>query len=503
MKRIIVIGAGMAGLAAALKVGRAAEEGHDVEVLLVERDDRVGGKITGDTVETEYGTFLVDGGADSFVSMKPAVMRIAGLVGIEGDRLPSDESRKKTLILKKGRLYPMPDGVMQFAPTKFWPFATTGLFSWPGKLRAGMDLFVPKKHVPEGELNDETLGDFIRRRMGSEILDRLAEPLVGGVHGSDPDSMSLAATFPNLLEMEQKYGTMIRGFLAQRRAAEEMRRKYPPDPKNPRTFFTSFKGGMHQLPLAMAEKVGHDRIRLGVAVQRLDRGRDGRWAVTLSDGSVEVCDAVVVATEGWAAEKLVRPLDAEIADALKAIPASTSATVSMGFRAQDVKIDMDAFGVLCPQVENVALLAATYSSTKWPGRAPEGCVLFRGFAGGPNNQDVVEGDLTAITRTVLEQLRTVLGLDPDVEPIFTRAFKWHLGMPQYTMGHLGRVDLIEERTAEIGGFALAGGSYRGVGIPNCIESGEAAVAKVLGEWSVTLAEDEAPVARQQVAGAPR
>ena len=488
MKRIIVIGSGVAGLGAALKVRRAAAEGHDVDVLVIERDDRVGGKIAGETVATEYGDFLVDGGPDCFVTMKPAVMRIAKLTGIAGDKLPSDESRKKTLILKKGRLYAMPDGVMQFAPTKFWPFATTGLFSWPGKLRAGMDLFVPKKRVPEGELNDETLGHFIRRRMGNEILDRLAEPLVGGVHGSDPDMMSLAATFPNLLEMEQKYGTMIRGFLAQRRAAEEMRRKYPPDPKNPRTFFTSFTGGMHELTTAMADAVGRERMRLGTEVASLTR-TGGGWSVALSDGTVEDADAVIVATEGWAAEPLMRPLDAQIADALAEIPASTSATVSIGFRATDIDIDLNAFGVLCPQVENVALLAATYSSTKWPGRAPEGCVLFRGFAGGPRNQKVVEGSPEEITDVVLGQLRTILKLGTKAEPIFTRAYKWHLGMPQYTTGHLGRVELIERRAAETPGLALAGGSYRGVGIPNCIESGEAATSKVLGEWGISLAED--------------
>ena len=155
---------------------------------------------------------------------------------------------------------------MMFAPTKFVPFATTGLFSWPGKIRAGMDLFVPKKKLAPGEFNDETLESFIVRRMGREILDRLAEPLVGGVHGSDPAQMSLAATFPNLLEMEQKYGNMIKGFLAQRKMVEEMRKKYPPDPKNPKTFFTAFTKGMHELPEAMADTAGRDKMRTGAAV---------------------------------------------------------------------------------------------------------------------------------------------------------------------------------------------------------------------------------------------
>ena len=230
MKKVIIIGAGVAGLGAAMKVRRAAEAGEDVDFVLYERDDRIGGKIAGVLVDDEYGHWVVDGGPDSFLTAKPAIHRIAKMCGVDGDTMPTDESKKLTRILKDGKLYPMPDGVMQFAPTKFVPFATTGLFSWPGKLRAGMDLFIPKKVVPEGELNDETLEHFIVRRMGREILDRLAEPLVGGVHGSNPGEMSLAATFPNLLEMEQKYGCMIKGFLAQRKMVEEMRKKYPPYP---------------------------------------------------------------------------------------------------------------------------------------------------------------------------------------------------------------------------------------------------------------------------------
>jgi len=494
MKRIIIIGGGVAGLGAAYKVARAAAEGHDVEFVLVERDERLGGKIASEMVDDEWGgepgaRFVIDGGPDCFLTSKPAVHRIAKLAGFFDDELPSDESRKKTLILSRGRLYEMPDGVMMFAPTKFVPFATTGLFSWPGKVRMGMDLFVPKKRVPEGQRNDETLEDFIVRRMGRECLDRLAEPLVGGVHASDPKQMSLAATFPNLLEMEQKYGSMLRGFLAARKMVEEMKRKYPPKPGDkPKTFFTSFTGGMQELTDRMADAAGRNAIRTGVTVEGLGRA-DGGWKVELSDGTTVDGDAVIVATESWAAEPLVRRVDSGIADALAQIPASSSATVSFGFRAEDIGIDMNAFGVLCPQVEKRSLLAATHSSTKWPGRAPEGKVLMRGFVGGPQNQAIMERSDDELAQIVLREMREVLGVKGD--PLFSRAYRWHLGMPQYTMGHLDRVEYIEQRSAEMPGFALAGGSYRGVGIPNCIESGERGVSKVLGEWGIELAEDTA------------
>ena len=490
MKKVIIIGGGVAGLGAALKVKRAAEAGADVDFVLLEKDHRVGGKIDGEIVEHERGTFIVDGGPDSYLTSKPAVKRIANLVGIGEDTMPTDESRKLTLILSRGKLYPMPDGVMMFAPTKFLPFATTGLFSWSGKFRAGMDLFIPKKQVPEGERNDESLEDFILRRMGREILERLAEPLVGGVHGSDPASMSLAATFPNLLDMEQKHGNMIKGFLAQRKMVEEMKKKYPPDPKNPKTFFTAFTKGMHELPLAMAEKAGRDKVLTGVAVTSVTQGADGIWTVALAHGETLTGDAVVIATESWAAEPLVRDVDPTIADALAAIPASSSATVSFAFGEKEIGINMDAFGVLVPEVEKRALLAATYSSTKWPGRAPEGCVLVRGFIGGPNNQEIMEESDEEIREIALAELRSILGINPKAKPLFSRFFRWTLGMPQYSLGHLDRVELIEARSARIPGFALAGGSYRGVGLPNCIESGEAAAGKVLDDIGIGFVEAE-------------
>jgi len=492
MKCIIIVGGGVAGLGAAYKVTRAASEGHDVEFVLIEKDPRLGGKILTEIVTDPSGEerFVVDGGPDCFLTEKPACHRIAKLTGIFDDELPTDDSRRRTWILSRGKLHQMPDGVMMFAPTKFVPFATTGLFSWPGKIRMAMDLLIPRKKVAPGELNDETLESFVVRRMGRECLERLAEPLVGGVHASDPTRMSLAATFPRLLEMEQTYGSLLKAFLAVRRKIEEMRRKYPAKPgEKPRTFFTSFMKGMQQLTDSMADAAGRQRMRTGVAATSLRRADGGGWSATLSDGSTVDGDAVIVATESWAAEPLVRPLDEDIADALAHIPTSSSATVSVAFNEGEVSFDLSAFGVLCPLAEGRALMAATYSSTKWPGRAPKGKVLLRGFVGGPHNQKIVNRSDEELVQTVLTEFQNILGLNPFAKPRFSRVYRWDRGMPQYTLGHLDRVTLIENRSARIRGLALAGGSYRGVGVPNCIESGERAVSKVLREWGLDLAED--------------
>jgi len=494
MKRIIIVGGGVAGLGAAYKITRAASEGHEVDFVLVEKDRRLGGKIQTEIVPdpSEKGRFIVDGGPDCFLTEKPACHRIAKLTGIFDDELPTDESRKRTWILSHGKLHELPDGIFMFAPTKFLPFATTGLFSWPGKIRMAMDLFIPPKKVMPGEFNDETLESFVVRRMGRECLDRLAEPLVGGVHASDPSKMSLAATFPRLLEMEQRYGSLMKGFIAARRKVEEMRRKYPAKPgEKSRTFFTSFVKGMQQLTDRMADAAGRGSIHTGVVVIALWRKDDGAWSVQLSNGSTIDGDAVIIATESWAAEPLIRPHDQGIAEALASIPASSSATISIAFNESEVGFDLKAFGVLCPLVEGRALMAATYSSTKWPGRAPVGKVLLRGFVGGPHNQEIVKRSDEELVQTVLAEFRGILGLNPFAKSLFSRVFRWRLGMPQYTLGHLERVALIEDRSTKIPGLAIAGGSYRGVGVPNCIESGEGAVSKIFGEWGIVPAEDHA------------
>ena len=492
MKRIIIIGGGLAGLGAAYKITRAASEGRDIEFILFEKDRRLGGKIFTEIVPdpSGEGRFIVDGGPDCFLTEKPACHRIAKLTGIFDDELPTDDSRRRTWILSRGKLHQLPDGVMMFAPTKFIPFVTTGLFSWPGKIRMAIDLFIPPKKIAPGEFNDETLESFVVRRMGRECLDRLAEPLVGGVHASDPRQMSLAATFPRLLEMEQKYGSLMKGFIATRRKVEEMRRKYPVKPgEKPRTFFTSFVNGMQQLTDSMAGAAGRERMRTGLSVSSLQRTSEDGWRASLSDGSFINGDAVIVATESWTAEPLVRPHDEAIADALATIPTSSSATVSIAFNESEVGFDINAFGVLCPLVEGRALMAATYSSTKWRGRAPEGKVLLRGFVGGPHNQEILKCSDEELVQTVLAEFRDILGLNPNAKPLFSRIFRWHLGMPQYALEHLDRVALIENRSAQIPGLALAGGCYKGVGVPNCIESGEQAVLKILGEWGIDLAED--------------
>jgi len=493
MKKVIIIGGGVAGLGAAYKLRRAADAGESVEFILVEKADRLGGKLATDRVTDAQGAeYIIDGGSDSFLTMKTAVHRVARLLGIFDEECGTLDENKKTLIVKNGGLVELPDGIMMFAPTKIVPMAATSLYSWPAKFRMALDLVIPKKKVAPGERNDETLEDFVVRRMGRECLDRLAEPLVGGVNGSDPGLMSLAATYPNLLEMEQEHGSLVRGFLAQRKKVEEMKKKHPPKPgAKKRTFFTSFGEGLQFLTDRMADAAGRESIRVGTAAVAVHREPDGVWSVELDDGDVLKADAVIMASEVWATESLMRDVDVRIADILAQIPSTSSATVAIAFDADDCPFDLKWHGILSPRIEKQTVTGVSLVSSKWPNRAPEGTVLLRAFVGGPHNSAVLDKGDEEIVEIVVEQLIDLIGVKKGARPRLSRVYRWDMGMPQYTIGHLDRVDEIETLTAAIPGLALAGGGYRGVGVPNCLESGEVAAAKVMTEWGIRLAEDTA------------
>ncbi|MCL2504269.1 MAG: protoporphyrinogen oxidase [Coriobacteriia bacterium] len=495
MAKVVIIGGGIAGLGAAHKIRRAAQAGENIEFILVEKDDRLGGKIfTDHGVDDQGRVYVADGGSDSFLTDKPAVHRVAKLLGVFDEETGTCDENKKTFIVKGGRLVEMPDGIMMFAPTKVLPMATTRLYSWPAKLRMALDLVIPrKKRWAEGEgaqQNDEPLEGFVVRRMGRECLDRLAEPLVGGVNGSDPKTMSLAATYPMLLEMEQKHGSLIRGFLAQRRKVEEMRLKYPLKPgAKRRTFFSSFLTGLQYFTDKLADAAGRDCIRTGVGATGISRDEEGTYKLSLEGGEVLSADAVIVATESWAAASLSKEIDAGIAGLVEQIPCSSSATVVMAFDEKDCPFPKDWHGILSPMVEHRPLTGVSLMSSKWPDRAPAGTVLLRGFLGGSRDQEVLERSDDELLELARTQLVELLSIAEDAKPLYARLFRWDRGMPQYTMGHLDRVDEIERRLAGIAGFALAGGAYRGVGVPNCLDSGEAAAAKVLGDLGIRVPSD--------------
>ncbi|MCL2655299.1 MAG: protoporphyrinogen oxidase [Coriobacteriia bacterium] len=487
-KHIIVIGAGIAGLTAAWRLKCAQDAGADLDFQVLESSARIGGQLWTDRA----GGLVADGGSDSYLTTKPSVKRLATELGIEDAICGTNEDNKGTYLVKDGKLVELPDGIMLFAPTKILPMATTKLYSWPAKFRMLGDLIKPRKKQPDTGPVDESIATLVTRRLGRECLQRLAEPLVGGVNGSDVETMSTLATYPQLLEMEQEYGSLVRGFLAQRKRNEAQAKAHPPRPGAPRwTFFSSFTGGMQRITDALAEAIGPERITCKSRATALSRAEDGRYLLTVSDNHPDnhprgVChqitaDAVISAAPAWASAEVFGGLMPDVATLLDTIPFSSCATIILGFNGADVPFKKNWHGVLSPDIEKQSVTGVSLITSKWNGRAPEGTVMLRGFVGGardPEMLDFSDQELIEITR---ESFINLLGLPKSAKPTYAKVFRFPRSMPQYTVGHLDRMARLDALLAGECGLALAGAAYRGVGVPNCLESGEEAAAKILAD----------------------
>lgn len=464
----MVIGGGITGLSAAYALHKARESGEKVDYLLIEKDGRLGGKILTEKIDG----YTVEGGPDCFLSEKPWVGQMARELGIEDCLMGSNEASKRTYVYAGGRLNQLPDGLMGLVPTKIIPFALSPLISWPGKIRMAFDLFIPPNRTGQ----DETLGSFVTRRLGKEALDKIAEPLIGGIHAGDPDQMSLKASFPRFIQMEQKYGSLIRAMLAARKNAPKPK---PVEPgKVQKTFFMTFIGGMGELTDTIAGKLDKSKILTGKTVTKIEKRADGKYTVYIDGLEPIETDAVIVTAPAHEAAEIVRDFDKVMAENLAGIPQATSATVNLAFKRSDIHNSLEAFGFIVPISEGRKIKACTYSSTKWNYRTPsDEYVLIRAFVGGARNQELVFQDDDRMLKMVLNELKDIIGLT--AEPVMSKIYRWIKGMPQYTVGHLERVAKIEERAAANPGLYVVGGSYRGVGVGDCINVGTQAAEKAL------------------------
>lgn len=468
MKKIVIIGGGITGLSAAYAVHQAGQSGQQVDYLLVEKDNRLGGKILTEKIDG----YVVEAGPDCFLSEKPWAAQMAEKVGVSDQIIGSNEASKRTFVFADGRLNKLPDGLMGLVPTKIVPFALSPLISWPGKIRMAMDLFIPQKKTNE----EETLGSFVKRRLGQEALDKIAEPLIGGIHAGDPDQMSLIATFPRFIQMEQKYGSLLKAMLAARKMAPKPK---PPEPgKVQKTFFMTFKGGMSELTNAIASSLDQSKILKGATVTSVKKQADGKFLLNVKDMETIEADAVIITAPSHEATELVKDLDQVMAENLAGIPQATSATVNLAFKSSDIHKSLEAFGFIVPVSEKRKIKAGTYSSTKWNFRTPDDQhVLIRAFVGGAMNQELVFQDDDSMLKMVLSELRDIIGLT--AEPVMHKIYRWVKGMPQYTIGHLERVKNIEDRAAANPGIFVVGGSYKGVGVPDCINVGTQAAEQAM------------------------
>ncbi len=463
MSRIVVIGGGIAGLAAAYRLTQSAP---DLTLTLIESETRLGGKITTERVDG----FTIEGGPDLFLATKPRGLGLCRELGLEDRLQGTNKNSRRTYVMRGGQLYELPEGLTGLIPTRVGPMVRTGLLSPLGKLRMGLDFLIP----PRSTNGDESLAAFVERRLGREVYDRLIEPLMSGIYAGNGEQLSLAATFPQLRQAELEYGGLIKGMLAANKLAAQ---KQTPAPKRASAFLAP-ANGMAEIVEALEARLWGIDIRRGTRVVCIEAASAG-YHVELENGDRLQADAVILATPAYVTAGLIANLDLQLARALHAIPYVSTITVSVAYPLADMRNarPLDGYGYIIPRAEDRSILACTWTSTKFPGRAPEGFGLIRAFIGRAGQESALDGTDEELLQLVREELRRTLGIT--TPPILYRLFRWPKAMPQYTLGHLDRLAIIERRLAAHPGLFVAGNAYRGIGIPDCIASGEAAAEAAL------------------------
>ena len=468
---VVIVGGGIAGLATAYELSR-----RGVSFLLLEERSRAGGVILSEQIDG----FTIDGGPDALIIQKREGIALCQELGL-GERLIPTTPPRLAYIQRGGTLHALPAASVMGIPTKVGPFVRTRLFSWLGKIRMGAELFVPAKTGDE----DESIGSFVTRRFGREATEYLAEPLLAGIHAGDVDKLSIRALFPRFVEAEQKYGSLLRAF--RRPAVTSPSATNPTNPTsqtpNPNRdgVFRSLPGGLSELVDALVTALPKDSIALGTTVDRIERGPEEKAYCVHPAHRPPICArAVVAAVPAFATAAIVRSLDADMAAACASIPYASAGTVALAFTRDAVAHPLTGSGYVVPRVENPAILAASWLSSKWAHRAPDGKVLLRTFVGGARDPLALEQSDAELVQVSLRAITPLLGIT--APPLFSRVYRWDRANAQHDVGHLARVQSIERALATRPGLFVTGSGFRGVGIPDCVADGRAtgrAVAEFL------------------------
>ena len=464
-KKIVIIGGGISGLATAYSLEEIArKKGESISITLFEKNNRIGGNIL--TERTDG--FLIEGGPDCFLSEKPWAIQLCERLGMGESLLRTNDEYRKTYILLNGHLHELPEGVILMIPTEIFPLLKSNLISLSGKIRMGMELFIPKKESSA----DESLSQFVRRRLGQEALDKIAAPLVAGVHAEDPDTMSVKSRFPRFVQMEEEYGSLIKGMIAKRR---EMRRAGSKGNKPKYTMFMTLKDGLSEMPATIVQNLKMTKILTNREVADVDK-RD-IFKISLKNGEVLDADTVVFATPSYETARLLTGINDSISALLNKIPYASTATVSLAFKKESISNPMNGFGFLVPRQEKRRITGATWVSRKFSYRSPDDSVLIRCFIGGSHNEKLVFLNDKDMIEMVKGELRDIMGITS--EPLLTRIYRWEKAMPQYTIGHEERLSILDKKLSEYPGIFLTGSSYRGSGISECIKDGQLTAEFVL------------------------
>ncbi|HLS59927.1 MAG TPA: protoporphyrinogen oxidase [Virgibacillus sp.] len=458
-KKIVIVGGGITGLSAAFYLKREMEEKQiPYELTVIEATDRLGGKIR--TLHKEG--YTIERGADSFLGRKLPAIRLAEALDLS-DQLVRNSTGQAYIHLHN-QLHKMPQGAYMGVPTQLAPLLHTDLYSVKGKLRAGLDYVLPKgKAVP-----DQSLGGFLRRRLGDELVENVMEPLLSGIYSADVDKMSLMATFPNFYELEQEHRSLIKGL---RKTLPQQNRSTG---KKTGQFF-AYQGGFESMIDALANELGEEQIIRNQAVKKIEKSTN-KYDVHLQNGDVYDADAVIMTTPHRTFPKLFESFD--LFDPLKEIPVSSAANIAFAFDESALEDPLDGTGFVVSRNSDFRITACTWVHKKWPHTTPKGKILLRAFVGKPNDQEVVDlpdEELTALVRHDLQRIMKIVG-----EPEFTVITRWKEQMPQYTVGHQDRIARVRgQMEKQLPGIFLAGSSFGGVGVPDCIGQSEELVADVL------------------------
>jgi oxygen-dependent protoporphyrinogen oxidase len=443
---VAIVGGGISGLAAAYDLQR-----RGIDVRLLEASDRLGGVIRSD----RFDGWVVDGGPDSLLVQKPAAVALCRELGI-ADRLVSTLAPRTAYILRNGRLHALPEGSFLGFPLRLSALANSSLFSLGGKLRMACEVLVPRNEDDE----DESIASFVRRRFGQEAVDYLAEPLLAGIHAGDVDRLSVRALFPRLVDAERQSGSIIRAFRALRMKA------------SPQGAFVSLPGGVADLVDALVAAMEPATLMTGARVTDLRHA--GTFVIESTSGAVQA-KAVILALPAYAAGGVLHGVHTGLATLCEDVPYASTATVAFGYSRDRIDHPMRGSGFVVPRVERSPLLAATWVTSKWPQRAPDGHVLLRGFLGGgrdPRRLDQSDPELVELAREALTEVMSISG-----EPLFSRLYRWTRQSPQYEVGHLERLAAIERHLTRFPGLFVTGSGFRSIGIPDCIADGRETAAR--------------------------
>ena len=464
-KKVVIVGGGITGLSAAYYMQKEArEKGLPLDVLLVEASSRLGGKIQ----TVRRNGFIIERGPDSFLIRKKSVGILAKDLGIE-DELVKNATGQAYILLNE-KLHPIPGGSIMGIPTEMGPFLKTELFSVTGKMRAAADLILPRSDI-EG---DQSLGNFFRRRLGVEIVEKLIEPLLSGVYAGDIDHMSLQSTFPQFYEVEKKHRSLILGM--KKTAPKQVPQKSGQREKKEGAFHT-FRNGLETLVEAIEAQLEPGSVIRGVKIATIE-SVEGQAVLELNDGRKIEADAVIMTTGHEAAGKIFAPHG--LLQDLRKIPTTSVATVALAFPEESVVQDKEGTGFLVARSSDYSITANTWTHRKWPTTTPKGKVLLRAFVGRAGDEAIVDLPDDEIEKIVLNDLSKIFEIKG--KPDFTVITRWKEDRPQYRVGHKQRVEAarveLKEKFPQV---KLAGASYNGVGLPDCIDQGKAAVKEIMEE----------------------